>query len=62
VTAADKQLTFKNLHYQKGGGAKTAPLNLRIRLIYKKLSDALKIKGEIAALDSATSVSADDIR
>lgn len=60
MTAADKQLTFKNLHYQRG--SKTAPLNLRIRLIYKKLSDALKIKGEIAVLDSTTSVSADDIR
>ena len=60
MTAADKQLTFKNLHYQRG--SKTAPRNLRIRLIYKKLSDALKIKGEIAALDSTPSVSADDIR
>ena len=60
MTAADKQLTFKNLRYQRG--SKTAPLNLRIRLIYKKLSDALKIKGEIAVLDSTPSVSADDIR
>lgn len=43
LTAADKQLTLKNLHYQRG--SKTAPLDPHIRLIHRKLGDALKNQG-----------------